>query len=339
MFRQARVKLTIWYLLIAMLISISFSVVIYQATSTELDRFASAQRFRIERRFLINNEGVLIPPPPPDRELINETKQRFLFILLAINSGIIIFSGCLGYFLSGRTLRPISEMIDEQNRFISDSSHELRTPLTSLKSALEVNLRDKNLNLKEAKILISESITEVNKLQVLSDSLLILAQYQKPNLNRVVEKISLKSITDTAIHKIKPLALVKKIKFDNKITEISFYGYPYEMTDLLVIFLDNAVKYSGLGKTVILTSAKYDSFFEIYIQDQGIGIETKDLTRIFDRFYRADSARSKTSTNGYGLGLSIAKKIVDLHHGSITASSIIGKGTTFIIKLPLNLLS
>ena len=97
-----------------------------------------------------------------------------------INSGIIFFAGSLSYLLAGKTLQPIQEMVEEQNRFISDASHEFRTPLTALKSSLEVNLRDKNLSLTDAKKVIDESIEDVNRLQSLSDSLLNLSKYQEP---------------------------------------------------------------------------------------------------------------------------------------------------------------
>ena len=210
MFHSARIKLTAWYLLIIMLVSMSFSLVIYKVLVNEVDRFARTQTFRIERRF---REGIYFPPemhlrgtlpkaPIIDSELVDEIKGRLVFALLAINGGILIISGGLGFLLAGKTLRPIQDVVDEQNRFITDSSHELRTPLTSLKSAMEVNLRDKNLKLKDAKKLISENIEEVNKLQSLSDELLQLAQYQKPNNNTKFEKLEFVDVVRTSIKKV-----------------------------------------------------------------------------------------------------------------------------------------
>ena len=109
-------------------------------------------------------------------------------MLIIVNSGILILSGGMGYVLSGLTLKPIKDMMDEQNRFISDASHELKTPLTSLKIAFEVYLRGKNPTPQETKTLITESIDEVNKLQSLSESLLQLAQYEKPQEKMVFKK-------------------------------------------------------------------------------------------------------------------------------------------------------
>lgn len=337
MFASARLKLTAWYLLIAMLISVAFSVAIYKASTDELERFARVQRFRIERRI---QEGFPLPPEVRSRfttdvALITETKRRLLLALVAINAGIFIIAGTVGYFLAGRTLEPIQDMVDEQHRFISDASHELRTPLTALKSSLEVHLRDKNFTLKQAKTLIAESIEDVNKLHLLSDNLLQLAQYQKASGQLSLEKVSLSTIMREAVQKVTPLAKQKNITIKNTAKDMLISGDMYALTNAFITLLDNAVKYSDNKKTVSLSSKKTLANAEIFISDQGIGISRKDMSRIFDRFYRADSARSKSVSGGYGLGLSIAKKIIEAHAGSISVESKLHKGTTFTVRLPL----
>jgi signal transduction histidine kinase len=343
MFQNARLKLTAWYLLIIMLVSISFSMVIYTMISTEVDRLAMIQKIRIERRlhdsdFLPPEFRIQIPNPSlplMDPELITETKHRMLIILVLINSSILILSGGFGYLLAGRTLRPIWEMHEEQNRFISDSSHELRTPLTALKSSLEVGLRDKNLNLKDAKTLIHESIEEVDKLKYLTDGLLQLTKYQKPITGSKFEILSLSQIINEAIKKIDPLAHKKKIKLKMDITDYDINGEKLGLIDMIIIFLDNAIKYSSEDTEILIQTKKSDNNVKILIQDHGIGIDVVDIPHIFDRFYRADSARSKTVEGGYGLGLPIAKNIIDAHNGSITVDSKVNIGSTFTILLPL----
>ncbi len=332
MFHGARLKLTAWYLCIIMLISISFSVVIYNVLTSEVDRYSRIQKTRIERRL---HEGDYFPSITiMDPELIEEIKQRIVVILVAVNTAIFILSGGLGFILAGRTLMPIQDMLDEQNRFITDSSHELRTPLTSLKSALEVNLRDTDLTLHDAKIVMTESIQEINKLQLLADELLLLAQYQTSNEYATIQKLSLNEITKEVVHAMEPLAILKNITMKNSTKDIMIEGNKEGLTKLLTILLDNAIKYSTENKSIHIDTKRTDGSITISVQDEGIGIPKKDIPHIFDRFYRTDGARSKTNTGGYGLGLSIAKQIVDIHHGEIAAQSREHKGTTILVRLP-----
>ena len=338
MFHSARLKLTAWYLLIIMAISVMFSIIIYRDLSQEINRFEQIQRFRIERRLL---ENFPAPPPSPlptaNPELLNETRHRIFLMLIVVNGIIFFVSGGLGYILSGQTLRPIKNMMDEQNRFISYASHELRTPLTSLKIAFEVYLRGKNPTPQEAKTLVTESIDEVNKLQSLSESLLQLAQYEKPLEQKVFEKTSLTQVVTQAIKKIKPIADSKKINVTSKIQEVTVKGNKDSLIDCLVVLLDNAVKYSNKGAGGIsVIVRKSDDEANISVTDHGIGISNQDLPHVFDRFYRADSARLKSTAGGYGLGLPIAKKIIDTHRGTIQVKSKINAGSTFTIRLPVS---
>jgi len=334
MFHSARIKLTAWYLLIIMLISVSFSVAMYRVLTSELDRVERMQRLRIEG-ILPERPMITQPPFRLDPELIAETKNRLQVILAIINFAILGTSAVAGYFLAGRTLKPISEMVNEQSRFITDASHELRTPLTSLKSEIEVNLRNKKLKLNEAKKLLESNLEEVNNLQVLSDGLIKLTQYQKEDNGLVVTKVSLASIIDEAIRKFANLAKNKNITIVNKTKDFTLEGNRQTLVELFVIFLDNAIKYSPPRSKVKLTSEKTDGNVLINIADQGIGIDKKDIPHLFDRFYRADKSRAKFGVAGYGLGLSIAKQIIDRHHGLIKVQSKPNKGSIFTVQLPV----
>ncbi|HBC72983.1 MAG: Integral membrane sensor signal transduction histidine kinase [Candidatus Amesbacteria bacterium GW2011_GWB1_47_19] len=331
MFQNARLKLTAWYLLIIMSISLVFSTVIYRVLLNEVTRFAQAQRFRIERRIGPIPIPLIVDPDP---DLIIEARHRILLFLILVNSGILISSGVLGYILAGRTLEPISDMVDEQNRFISDASHELKTPLTSLKTAMEVYLRGKP-GLKNAHTLINESISEVDKLQTLSESLLILARHGVPENQLSITKVSLREVIGEAIRKIKPLALKKHIPVNKSGLDAEIEADSSALVNLLVILLDNAVKYSSAKSPVIISSKRNDGSVLITVSDKGPGISAVDLPHIFDRFYRADSSRSRPGPGGYGLGLSIAKQIIASHHGTITVVSRPGSGSAFTIRLPL----
>lgn len=337
MFQTARLKLTAWYLLIIMMVSLSFSAVIYRTLTSEVERFSRMQRSRIENRL---KNTIVIPfddgvPPPflsvDDTELVDYIKHRIIITLMFVNSSIFILAGLLGYMLAGRTLKPIAEMVDEQNRFISDASHELRTPLTALKSTLEVNLRDKNLTLNTAKTILKESIDDVNTLQSLSDSLLTLAQYQRQNGHTKFESVDVTNLLSDAIKQVTPLAKLKHISIHLQANKAKIRGVRYSLLDLFVILLDNAVKYTKHNGEIRICVAYKNNRTIISVQDTGIGIAPNDIPHIFDRFYRADAARTKKSKDGYGLGLSIAKKIVETHHGDIDVVSTRGAGSTFTV--------
>ena len=335
MFKQARLKLTAWYLLIIMVISFSFSALIYTININEINRFANSQRNRIERQFIQDDQ---IPHPPLifiDDDLINESLQRLFINLLIINGFMLVISGSLSYFLAGRTLSPIQKMTEDQKRFISDASHELRTPLTVLKSLFEVSLRDKNMDLIDAKKVISTGIDQTDKLKILSDSLLELSRldgnYSKSNW----QKFSLKKVILESISQINSKANLKKIKIINQTGSQKVFGDFSKLTEVFVIFLDNAIKYSPANSQIKLISKVKKNNLIVKIIDQGIGIDLQDLPHIFDRFYQADNARTKNKDSGYGLGLSIAQQIIKAHQGKISVTSKIKAGTTFTIILPI----
>lgn len=320
MFKSARLKLTAWYLLIIMCISFAFSLLIYRVLVNEVERFDREQRLRITRLFFA---------PIDTSQMVQDAEDRIKLTLIIINGAIFVGSGALGYFLAGRTLAPIAEMVDEQNRFISDASHELKTPLTSLKSAFEVYLRDKNRKVHDADSIIIDSITEVDKLKDLSESLLLLAQYEKPNDKPELKVINLKEVLNACEHKIAGLAKQKNITVEPHIFEAYVLGNEYSLEDLFTILLDNAIKYSSENSKIEISMTKLPKGFEVAVKDFGMGISKTDLPHIFDRFYRADSARSN---GGYGLGLAIAQKIANDNHATITVQSKLGKGSTFTVS-------
>ncbi len=336
MFKKARLKLTAWYLLIIMVISFSFSAIIYQLISLEINRFANSQRNRIERSLFSSNQ---LPPPPRaiiiDNDLIVESQQRLLVNLAIINSVIFLLSGSLSYFLAGKTLSPIQKMTEDQKQFISDASHELKTPITALKTMLEVSLRDPKLNLTESKKVLNNSIFATNQLKTLSDSLLELNHLNNNGSSFKLEPILIKDLMSESIKKIQPQANKKKItiKFNQIKGKIIVDGQKIE--ELFLILLDNAIKYSPKSSQIKFIAFKNKKHVIFKIIDQGIGISPKDLPHIFDRFYRADNARTKNGASGYGLGLSIAQKIVEQDHGSISVQSIPNKGSTFSVNFQL----
>lgn len=302
MFKEARIKLTAWYLVIIMAISIFFSLIIYRGAILELNRIENMQRLRRPA----NAPVVIIDP-----DIVRETKSRIALSLFVLNAVILGFSGISGYFLAGKTLDPIAEMVDEQKEFVANASHEFRTPLTSLKTEIEVALRDKKLTLSEAKKLLGSNLEDVERMTKLSNSLLRLNKFQNGDIP--FAKVDLAWVAKRAIGK-------NKVKSDLKKAVVT--GNEDSLIELAAILIDNAFKYSGRNpKIEVRTGGK-----NLEVKDGGAGISASDLPHIFDRFYRGDKSRG---TDGYGLGLSIAKQIADLHGAKLTVESKIGKGSSF----------
>lgn len=346
MFRQARIKLTAWYLAIIMAISLSFSGVIYVGINRELIRIQDSQNTRQERNrristlmeeFMKEREARGLPTPPFEPEVlepdtISAARGRIIFTLGFINLSILIVSGLGGYFLAGQTLNPIAKMMDEQKEFVGNASHELRTPLTSLKSEIEVALRDKKMTLKEAKELLKSNLEEVDKMQKLSNYLLKLNRYQTGTNGLTFLQVNLKAIAEKAAAKVEQMAKTKKINIEKNLKNAKIKGNEDSLIELATILLDNAIKYSSPGKRVIITTEKERGVSHLAVRDFGEGIKKEDLPHIFERFFRAEASRDKQKADGYGLGLSIAKSIAEIHNAKILVSSTPKKGSTFIVK-------
>jgi signal transduction histidine kinase len=149
-----------------------------------------------------------------------------------------------------------------------------------------------------------------------------------------MSSVSLSEIIHHTIEKLRPLSLKKQIEISENIEKMSMEGNEKSLTELCIILLDNAIKYSPEKATVSLTAINKDAKIEVTVQDSGVGIAKENIPHIFDRFYRVDTSRTKQHIPGYGLGLSIAKRIVTLHQGTIHVASTPGKGTTFTIIFP-----
>ncbi len=316
-----------------MVISLFFSATLYQTSLRELDRGLRGPTTVINgpigpgfseniRTQIINERGLRY----------EEARSNILKNLVAVNFVILIGGGALCYYLALRTLKPIEESHEAQSRFTADASHELRTPITAIRTENEVALMDPKLSLKDAKVQLQSNIDELEKLTTLSEGLLRLAQIDNNHLEK--EPISAKQIAESAVERMAPMAKHKSITIKTKIdTDSLVIGDTSSLTEALVTILDNAIKYSPKSSEIQLALLQSQRHVEFRVTDSGVGIKASELPHIFDRFYRADSSRTKQQVSGYGLGLAIAKNIITAHDGKITAISTPGSGSTFIISL------
>ncbi|MFA5107564.1 MAG: HAMP domain-containing sensor histidine kinase [Patescibacteria group bacterium] len=329
-------RLAGWYTLIMMCLSISFSVAIYQISPGQI---GVGLRHQAE---IFRSRDDDYPPPmifnPIEEEFLQaqiiEVRNQLRTTLIILNGAILLVAGAISYFLARRVLKPIEDNLETQRQFTADASHELRTPLTAMRTEIEVALRDAAANDHDFRDILRSNLEEVQRLEGLTTGLLRLARHDNNGHSQPTTTVSIASASDEAIQRVASLAKKKGITLKRKALDGTVLGDSHSLVELLVILLDNAIKYSPDKTNVEISSQTKAGRTTITIADHGLGIRATDLPHIFDRFYRADVSRSKHRVEGFGLGLPIAKQIVEQHHGTIEVKSELGKGTIVTVRLP-----
>ncbi len=314
LFDKAILKLSATYTAILLVISIGFSAAVYGMTNyalfrprpIEINFTQSDRKVEIERFIHSRNEQV---------------NADLLIQLILINLAVLFASAIASYFLARRTLQPINQAMQAQGRFVSDVSHELRTPLAAIAMENEVTLRDKEVSREDLLTQIQSNVEEVEKLRELTDRLLNLSQNESPEITEV----DIQAAAADAITRVKKSAKDKKVTLKNESTSQKIQADLGALTDTLAILLDNAVKYSPEKSTV--TIGNNDD--KIFVRDQGPGISATDLPHIFERFYRAESSRT---SDGHGLGLSLAQNLANQMNMKITVKNNSDQGATFYLS-------
>jgi heavy metal sensor kinase len=233
-------------------------------------------------------------------------------------------------------LARIDAAFQEQKRFIADASHELRTPIAVLRGETEVALEQERATAeyKESLELIKD---EAERLSRIVENLFLLARQPIDAPSLVKEPVYLNEVVADCARAAQVLATQKglRLKVQSSLPEVSMNGDDEMLKRMLLNLLDNAVKYTPAGGEISVALRSQNGNAIIIVSDTGIGIPSEDQPRIFDRFYRVDKARSR-ALGGAGLGLSIARWIVEGHGGSLSVSSSVGRGSTFTVDLPLN---
>jgi signal transduction histidine kinase len=323
--KQDVLRLAGTYLAIIMAMSVGFSVIFYNVSVRELDR----RPHGITITDVAQDPDTLLTFNDYLENRAQEARLSLLVDLALVNLLALISGGILSYLLAQYTLRPIEDNMEAQAQFVSDASHELRTPLTALRTANEVALRDKKLKITDARAVIAENIEDITRLQSLTDSMLGLLRDDTADFQSGVQ---LTDVVSEAMNMVVSQAQAKDISVEDATGSATLHGNARSLTQLITILLDNAIKYSPEGSTVHVASEVQARSLILTVKDEGIGMNDEAVKNAFTRFYRAEESRS---TAGYGLGLSIAKKIVEAHHGKITIESTPGKGSTFTITMPL----
>lgn len=258
--------------------------------------------------------------------------DKIIWILLVLTILFSILFAWAGNFFAGQAMKPIQKSFQTQRKFVSDASHELRTPLSIFYSSVDILSREEKNHLSTFGQEILEDIkNEAESMNHLLNDLLFLARSDQENLELDLEEVNLSLLLASLIKRFQRI-VPSNITLNEKLVEnVMMKGDQVRLQQLFYILLDNAMRYTKEG-TITCSLATNEREIEIRIQDTGQGITSQDVPHIFDRFYRGDSSRKR---DGSGLGLSIAKTIVDIHQGNIQVKSEVNSGTTFIITFPL----
>ena len=256
-------------------------------------------------------------------------------MILAVILGFLI-SIATGYLIAGRSIKPIKDSMDRQSQFIADASHELRTPVTIMKTNLDVVMEEPDSTVAEQMEWIDSAYKETGHMQNLISDLL---ETVKSDLGQLVSEkkpVDMDELCRENISRFRRLARNKDIALTyipDDMERCIVKGDRSKLFEVLEIITDNAIRYTPSGKNITLELIRDGDRVRIALTDEGIGMKKEDTEKIFDRFYRVDKARSRAQ-GGSGLGLSIAKDIVEAHNGRIYAESRIDEGTTVTVILP-----
>jgi two-component system, OmpR family, manganese sensing sensor histidine kinase len=258
--------------------------------------------------------------------------RLFLSIGLPVTIGII---GQMGWTLAGMALQPTRRAYDRLQRFTADASHELRTPVAGILSQAQVALMPPE-NPQEMRSRLARIAEIAQLMRSLIDQLLFLSRQDGALNLKMLDSIDLVPLVRSLLEEYTPHAIAQNLLLSSRIQEasIKLQADPDLLRQAIVNLIGNALKYTPAGGTIDVRVSAQSNRAIVEVQDTGIGIPAADLPQIFDRFYRVDTARTR-QTGGFGLGLAIARQIVEAHHGLIGVVSQVNGGSTFRIELPL----
>lgn len=341
------------------------------------DSATSGSRVRLGARCTqINGKVLTIQVAEPLRSF-DESLNDFANILYLAIPVLLLLSAAAGFWLSGRAMAPVNQIIRESNsisaenltarlsvprprdelrtlsetlnamldrievsvnrltQFTADASHELRAPLTLMQTAAEYTLR-RERSREEFEQAMRKILHETNRTAALVDRLSELARADSGESRLSPRPLELADLLTDFADSATALARKKRVHFSTDLCDapVPVFGDDSALRELFLILLDNAIKYTPKGGSIVLRQSTDAECAVVEVADTGVGIARENLPRIFDRFWRADKVRSR-KMGGTGLSLSIAKWIVDQSGGTITVSSEPGCGSSFKVQLPL----
>ena len=307
----------------------------------EVRVFTKMNERGVQTKVMMTSQTVSSPPMPMQTVYVGKDVtamynglEKATSALAALGVIAIIFAAAIGYVLSGGAMQPIREAYERQRQFAADASHELRTPLAVVLASADLLRSDPTITSPFLKQVIEDVRDEVKKMTKLVSDLLTVARTDGKALQLKPVRMDIAAVARQTVRMMRAFAEKKDIAIKEMLpSHMEIYADEQKIRQLILILIDNAVKYTlDHGHIMVSIVLSENGRIHLSVADSGIGIAAEDQGRIFDRFYRVDKARSRRM-GGNGLGLAIAREIVEAHHGTITLESEVGKGTIFHVYL------
>jgi signal transduction histidine kinase len=286
-------------------------------------------------RFTLDGGTPMVAVAVADKVELEDRYAALIAIFGAAAAAALLLVVVGGWFLVRKSTSPVERTIEQMRRFMADAAHELRTPLTILRSRAEVALQRPRHTEEYQEALVGIE-REAKRLGNIVDDLLILARADAGERPITRERVYLDDVTLDAAGAARVVAQSKGVSVDlEEFEEAPVDGDPTLLRQMVLILLDNAVKFTARGGRVRVRVGTPNEHPTLVVEDTGVGIPSDQLPHVFERFYRGDPARSRVNggvTDGAGLGLSIAKWIADAHGAEITLVSETGAGTKVAVK-------
>ena len=251
--------------------------------------------------------------------------------LLTLGAVSILLLGAASWWLAGRSLLPAQKAWDQQQTFVANAGHELRTPLTLIRAGVEVAMRNQTGG--EQKALFKDILQECDHMARLVEDLLLLSRLDSARLKLEHQSIVLPDFLPEILRQVERLAEKREIHVGLNQAQGKVWGDPTRLRQVLLILLDNALRYTPGGGQIQVATQLKGQMVHLTVSDNGPGIPAEHLQHVFERFYQVENTRAD-EPRGNGLGLSIAKALVEAQGGTIRLESHVGGGTQVLLALP-----
>ncbi len=308
-----------------------------KAKISAISKNANTGKFKLDSAywaFIINEQ-----PDGVEIAFLNVSSQQdiltgliYTFIAAAIIMLFLIY--LVSRIFANKAIKPVKEAFEKQIQFIADASHELKTPLAVINTNVDVLLTNREDSIENQSKWLYYIKSESERMSKLTSDLLFLTEMDYSEIKMISANFNLSTTVENVILTMEAVIFEHNVSLDYNIEpDLICHGNNEQIQQVVMILLDNAVKYTNPNGEINISLKRNNHMATFTITNTGEGISEEHINKIFDRFYRTDKSRARKS-GGHGLGLAIAKAIIEQNNGKITVKSVLNQSTTFTVELP-----